>query len=205
MMKLLLGELSTEVLYGQRVTATCVEGSGFTFHYNDISAALEKSLRIHFIPHLNHTVRCQRFHDFQYLPYSQETVFSFFSDAHNLEKITPPYLKFHVLSQSTETIEKGTLLNYRLRLRGIPIGWQTLIEKWMPPNSFIDTQLKGPYKVWRHTHTFTPAYKGTLIEDEVYYALPSIPFLSFIVSPFVRKDVRDIFLFRKHSISKLLL
>jgi len=200
--RILLGEFSVEVLNGQKIVSNRLEKTGFVFKYPSIGNALESVLFIKYIHHLGKKVRCFRFKCEQYLMHSPEKVFGFFSDAHNLEKITPPFLKFSVRSQSTPQIENGTLFNYKLKIRGIPVRWCSLIIDWKPIKSFIDTQLKGPYRVWHHTHRFSPYLDGTLIEDEVYYALPNIPFIHTLLGWYIAQDVTKIFQFRKKEIEK---
>ena len=102
---------------------------------------------------------------------SPEEAFAFFSDAVNLEAITPPWLRFRIV-EAPEVLTRGSLLRYRLRLFGVPIRWLTLIADWRPPRSFTDVQLSGPYLLWEHTHRFLPVAGGTEIHDHVRYRLP---------------------------------
>jgi ligand-binding SRPBCC domain-containing protein len=108
----------------------------------------------------------------QWLPGSIEEVFAFYGDATKLEAITPPWLCLSVMTRSPIVMGVGTLLEYRLRWRRIPLRWTTKIEAWDPPHLFVDTQLRGPYRLWHHTHTFESRASGTLIRDEVRYRLP---------------------------------
>ena len=139
----------------------------------------------------------------QWIPRPVEEVFPFFADEQNLERITPPQLKFKVLGKNTDTIRAGTLIDYRLRLRGVPFYWRTLIESWDPNRSFVDTQLKGPYAKWHHTHYFEPKDGGTLMRDVVVYRIPFAFISQFLVGWFVRKEVMDIFAYRRKVIESI--
>ncbi len=138
------------------------------------------------------------------LPLAQEAVFAFFADALNLEKITPPELSFQILSPLPIVMRQGTLIDYRLKLHGLPFRWRTLISAWEPPYHFVDEQIKGPYAFWHHTHTFTSTGGQTLITDNVRYALPGEPFSRFL-HPLIRRQLDTIFRFRQMTIEKILL
>jgi len=107
-----------------------------------------------------------------WLPQFREEIFSFFSDPRNLDRLTPPWLHFEILTAEFMEMGIGALLDYRLRLRGIPIRWQSEIAVWDPPNRFVDRQTKGPYRQWVHEHTFSEHNGGTLVGDSVVYAAP---------------------------------
>lgn len=124
-------------------------------------------------------------------------VFDFFSDASNLEQLTPPWLKFRIESPTPIRISSGTLIDYRLRLRGIPLRWRTEIIAWEPPFKFVDRQLKGPYRRWEHTHTFEQVDGGTKIHDVVDYSVFGGALIDRI---FVRPDLRKIFAYRQSRI-----
>ena len=108
----------------------------------------------------------------QWVPHAPEEIWPFFCDEGNLEELTPGFLNFEVLGKSTREIGEGTLIDYRLKLNGIPMGWQSRIESWEPARRFVDTQVKGPYSYWRHAHEFIPLANGTLMRDVVRYRLP---------------------------------
>ena len=133
-----------------------------------------------------------------------ERVFEFFADAANLERITPPELNFHIITAQPIDIKKGALIDYRLKLRGLPITWKTEITEWNPPHSFVDTALKSPYKQWIHRHTFAPnAAGGTDTEDIVRYRLPLEP-LGDAAHWFVRRELDYIFDYRQKVVAEIL-
>jgi ligand-binding SRPBCC domain-containing protein len=133
-----------------------------------------------------------------------EKVFDFFADAGNLERITPPELNFHIITPQPIHIEKGTLIDYQLKMRGLPIKWRTEISEWNPPRLFVDRALKSPYKQWIHRHTFTELSENqTLIEDEVRYRLPLEP-LGDLALWLVRRELNYIFDFRQKAVVEIL-
>jgi len=138
-----------------------------------------------------------------WLPHSREEVFEFFSAARNLEQITPPLLKFEVLTPEPIPMGEGTLIDYRLRVHGLPLRWRTKITRWNPPYQFADIQLKGPYKLWDHTHTFQEEDGGTRMIDEVVYELPFGPLGDIVHALSVRRDVEEIFRYRNSVIGTL--
>jgi len=134
----------------------------------------------------------------------RQRVFEFFADAGNLERITPPELNFHIVTQQPFEIGQGTLIDYKLRLRGLPLRWRTEISVWDPPNEFVDRQLSGPYRQWIHRHTFTEiGPQETLIEDEVRYRLPLEP-LGDVAHFIVRRELAYIFDYRQKAVAELL-
>ncbi len=134
----------------------------------------------------------------------RKEVFDFFADASNLERITPAELKFHITTPQPINIRQGTLIDYQLKLRGLPLKWKTIISVWNPPFEFVDEALKSPYKQWIHRHTFTELEKNkTLIEDEVKYRLPFEPFGD-AAHFFVRRELNYIFDFRQKAVAEIL-
>ena len=141
----------------------------------------------------------------QRVPVPPETAFDFYGDALNLEPMTPPWIHFRVTSPGPITMGAGTLLDYSLRLHGFPVRWRTKIETWEPPHRFTDTQLRGPYALWHHQHTFEPTDHGTVLcSDHVTYKLPGGP-LGRIGQPLmVKRQLLEIFRFRRGVIGKRL-
>jgi ligand-binding SRPBCC domain-containing protein len=139
----------------------------------------------------------------QQVPRALAEVFEFFSRAENLETITPTWLNFRMLSVTPQPVQKGTLIRYSLRVHGLPLSWTSEIVEWEPPHRFVDVQLRGPYKLWRHEHRFETYGAGTLISDTVSLALP-LGFLGQLAYKFkVRSDVEGIFTFRENKIKAL--
>lgn len=134
-----------------------------------------------------------------------DAVFAFYADAHNLERITPPFLRFRIVAMSTPAIAEGTVIDYRLRLHGVPVGWRSLIESWRPPHAFVDCQLRGPYALWHHTHEFEAQAGGTVVRDRVRYRLPGGAAGALLGSALVRRDLAAIFAYRRTAIERLLL
>jgi ligand-binding SRPBCC domain-containing protein len=138
----------------------------------------------------------------QRLPGTPEQVFAFFADARNLEALTPPLLKFRIVTPEPITMGAGTLLRYRLKVRGVPVSWLTVIQKWDPPYSFVDEQLSGPYAFWHHTHTFSAdGAGGTIMRDAVRYALPLGGLGELAHRLVVRSDLERIFDFREQVVA----
>jgi|SRR5579863_1309255 len=136
----------------------------------------------------------------QFIPLPLPEVFKFFSDAHNLQRLTPAWMHFRILSVDPQPVQQGTLIRYSLRWRIFPIHWTTEIIAWEPPHRFVDIQLKGPYKLWHHEHRFVAEASGTRILDEVQYALPLGPLGRMAHALKVKKDVARIFEYRKQMV-----
>jgi ligand-binding SRPBCC domain-containing protein len=130
-------------------------------------------------------------------------VFEFFSKAENLNEITPPMLRFKILSPLPIEMKKGTLIDYSIVMHGIPFKWKTKITDWNPGVSFTDEQLKGPYRVWRHQHVFAAEGEFTRMTDIVYYLSPGWIFEPLIEKFFIKKKVKEIFSFRELKLKQL--
>lgn len=138
----------------------------------------------------------------QVLPGAPGEVFEFFADASNLESITPPWLGFRIVTPRPIRMAPGALIEYRLSLHRIPIRWLTRIEVWEPGRRFVDVQIRGPYKLWRHTHTFEPHEGGTLMRDSVRNRLPLGPLGRIAHATLVRGDLERIFDFRREAVAR---
>lgn len=122
-----------------------------------------------------------------------DEVFDYFSAAQNLEELTPEWMRFHVVTPEPIEMDAGRLIDYRLRVHGIPLSWQSEITVWEPPRRFVDVQRSGPYRLWHHEHTFEVRDGGTLVCDRVDYAVPGGRLVN---SLFVRRDLQRIFEYR---------
>ncbi|MEN9722052.1 MAG: hypothetical protein RJB38_38 [Pseudomonadota bacterium] len=199
-LRLALGGMAQAVLSSQRVVPRRAQELGFSFEFGTLKQALTEILgAFEGAASASDEVLVMR----QWIPAPLSQVFEFFSSAHNLERITPPWLNFEVLTHADHKIEAGSLIDYRLRIHGVPVRWRTLIESWDPPRSFVDTQLKGPYSKWHHTHTFEPLASGVLIEDRVRYRVPLAALGRVVAGAWVRRDVQQIFDYRKKVIREI--
>jgi len=127
-------------------------------------------------------------------------VFDFFCRAETLEVLTPSFLHFAIVSPLPIAMRAGAIIEYRLRLYGVPFRWKTLIEAWDPGRRFVDAQVEGPYRLWRHTHTFEEVPGGTLMRDQVDYALPFGLLGAVVHALFVRRSVERIFDYRRRQV-----
>ncbi len=135
-----------------------------------------------------------------FLPRTRTELFDFFSDAFQLEKITPNWLNFRILTPAPIAMKNGCLIDYKISLRGLPMRWKTEISSWDPPFSFTDRQLKGPYLLWEHLHTFEEAPDGTLMSDRVRYRVFGGRLINWA---FVQDDLRKIFSYRARRMLEL--
>ncbi len=131
-----------------------------------------------------------------------DEVFAFFADARNLERLTPPWLNFRILTPEPIDIRAGALIDYRLRIRGVPVRWRTRIAVWDPPHRFVDEQVRGPYRQWVHEHQFIAHEGGTLCRDRVKYRVPGGPLSPLVHRWLVRPDVDQIFAYRMQMLQQ---
>jgi ligand-binding SRPBCC domain-containing protein len=134
------------------------------------------------------------------VPRPRPEVFAFFADAANLQELTPPFLGFEILTPTPVEMRPGALIDYRIRLRGIPLRWRTEITAWEPPRRFVDEQARGPYRLWIHEHTFEEDGDGTICGDFVRYA---VPFGALANRLLVARDVRKIFAYREVRLKEI--
>lgn len=140
----------------------------------------------------------------QLVPRELPVVFEFFSRAGNLERITPPWLSFGLITPEPIEMRSGTLIEYRLRVHGVPVRWVSRIEEWEENRLFVDRQLRGPYGLWHHRHEFTAVPGGTRVRDHVEYALPFGILGDLVHLALVRRDLTRIFDYRNEAVTRLL-
>lgn len=128
-----------------------------------------------------------------------QEVFSFFADASNLNMLTPPWLHFRIVTPAPVAMRVGALIDYRLRVRGIPMRWRSEITEWSPPRRFVDEQRRGPYRWWIHQHDFESRDGGTLVRDHVDYGVPCGALVNRLL---VRPDLDRIFAYRSDALRR---
>lgn len=192
-LKTILGEMSDILLKGQNVKPVQLLKNGFQFQFPTLKEAFHNLITEDIILK-------------KYLWINNQTpiVFHFFSDEKNLESITPQSLHFEVLQKSTDKIQTGTIIDYRLKIHGIPAKWKTEITSFIENKTFTDTQLKGPYHKWVHQHDFISCKNGTLMKDEVRYIIPMGIWGKLFAGHFIKKDVSNIFNYRNKTIAHFL-
>ena len=192
-LKLLFGEMSHLLLASQNISAQKDIELGYRFVYPKLKNALK--------------VICDQIgHKFiteQWVPQPIDQVFEFFSNPNNLETLTPDFLHFKIVKISHPKIREGTVLDYQLKLHGVPICWQSKINDWVPGKRFSDLQTRGPYAFWHHTHEFYEARGGTVIRDNIVYKLPGWVPGDVFAHAYVKKDLEKLFMFRREQIEKL--
>jgi hypothetical protein len=192
-LRLALGEMSAILLASQRVVPRVARELGVRVQHDDLASALADLCADD-----GETLAFE-----QWVPRAPDDAFAFFCDPHNLERITPDFLRFRVLATSTPRIERGTRIDYRLSLHGIPLRWRSRIDEWEPGRRFVDSQVRGPYARWHHTHTFEPRDGGTVLRDEIRYALPLGGLGALVAGARVDRDVHAIFAYRRRKIAEL--
>lgn len=136
----------------------------------------------------------------QWLPRAPGDIFHFYADAFRLEELTPPFLRFRVVTPPPIEMRAGVEIDYRLRLHGLPLKWRSRITAWDPPHRFVDEQIRGPYRRWVHEHRFTPRDGGTLVEDLVEYDMLGGRLADRLL---VRRDLRRIFDYRQERLARI--
>ncbi|AHI06142.1 cell division inhibitor SULA [Bdellovibrio bacteriovorus W] len=196
-LKVLFGEMGSVIVGSTRGSAEKAEKLGFEFKYSFLDDALKDLCEVF-------KGGGELYTQEQYLPLPRNEVFHFFQNPENLEKITPDFLGFHILASSDKELQEGSLIDYRLKLYGVPMKWRTLIQDWQPPFKFTDSQVVGPYKKWVHRHSFEELGSGTLMSDRVEYKLP-MGFLGRIAGGYkVGKDIEKIFKYRRKAVRKMM-
>lgn len=203
-LKIAYGEMSAVILDSQSIVSSRLADTGFKFRYPVLKDALSEAAGLATIGLAGESVVCDQFESFQFIDKDIQQVYDFFAKPDNLSAITPPYLDFHILNVSDRRIQKDTLIDYKLKLHGLPIRWKTLIKEWEPGHQFVDFQLKGPYRYWHHRHIFVQVPGGTAIIDRVDYRLPLGVLGGIFAGRFVKKDVTGIFDYRREAIDRLI-
>jgi uncharacterized protein (TIGR01777 family) len=195
-LRMAVGEVAPHLVQSQKISPGRIQNKGFHFQYKTVEESIEKR-----VPKLKGTEKRYIFE--QWIPKTKEDIFPFFSDAHNLETITPPSLNFKITSVSEGPMGVGTEIQYKLSIDGIPVNWKTLIKDWNPPHYFSDNQEKGPYSKWYHIHRFEDLAGGTLMTDQVDFKIP-LGALGYLAASWkVLKDVKKIFNYRREAIHEM--
>ena len=145
-------------------------------------------------------MRVRNFQSQLWLPQSRDNVFAFFSDAQNLDLITPPWLHFRTVTPGSGEMQLYTIIDHRLRIHGVPLRWRSKITVWDPPAVFVDEQVRGPYRLWIHEHRFEEQNGGTLVHDHVRYAVILDALIHRLL---IRPDVERIFAYREKKLREI--
>jgi uncharacterized protein (TIGR01777 family) len=197
-----MGEAKELALGSHRIRPMNLDNFGFKFKYPDLDSALVDILAYGALPPSSKESFHESYRQVQWVDRPLAEVFEFYADAHNLEKITPKFLNFKILSQSTPRIQEGTEFTYKLKIHGLPIKWTTIITEWEDQYKFVDYQKSGPYKIWYHQHFFYEYKGGTLLIDYVRYKLPVGYLGETFGMPLVKSDVHKIFSYRRDVIDE---
>jgi uncharacterized protein len=197
-LRAVLGEFADTLLASQLMLPAKAHDLGFCWDHESLDQVLLDLLD----PGSRRAPGTTRFEATETVAGTLENVFSFFANAANLEALTPPALRMHILTLPTQ-MQRGAIIEYALRVHGVPVRWKTLIAQWQPGVRFVDVQLRGPYLYWRHRHDFERKDEGVVVRDTIDYALPFAP-LGALAGPLVRADVRQIFDYRRLQMSRLI-
>ena len=148
------------------------------------------------------TPKMRRIHQEQWVPVPLGDIFAFFSNAENLQKVTPPWVGFRILTPRPIVMAAGTIIDYEVRIHQIPMRWRSEITEWLPPHHFVDVQRKGPYSEWIHRHSFCELNGGTLVTDDVEYMVPFswMPGAGLVERFLVRPELDRIFAHRRSAL-----
>jgi ligand-binding SRPBCC domain-containing protein len=130
-------------------------------------------------------------------------VFAVYETPLNLARITPPWLRFHIATKERVVMQPGARIDYTIRWMGLPMRWRTVITAYEPPHRFVDEQERGPYVLWRHTHTFSETAEGVLVGDAVQYRLPLGPLGDLTHTLMVKRQLQEIFRYRQRAVAKI--
>lgn len=198
-LRLVLGEFAASILGGQLVLPSKARSVGFAWRHPALEAAMSDALGAA-------PARCaklERFEHEQRVAAPPEEVFAFFSETRNLERLTPPALRWRIESAGSQ-MRLGVAVDYSLVVHGVPVRWRSLASEWSAPEGFADVQVRGPYLWWKHTHSFVRDGSGTLVRDLVEYALPLPPF-GRLAQKMVRRDIESAFAFRRRELERIFL
>jgi uncharacterized protein (TIGR01777 family) len=197
-LKAVLGEFAETLLGGQLILPNKATDAGFAWRHGQLDAALIAVVA----PDSGRTPALQTFRADQFVNAPLEKIFTFFSDAANLAKLTPPAMRLEMIASSSEAMHRGATMEYALKVKGVRLRWRALIVEWKPNVRFVDVQIRGPYLMWRHTHEFEGRDDGVVVRDRVDYALPFAP-PSDVMLPAVRRDIESIFSFRRRALEEI--